>query len=130
MLPRFSDQYVERNHGEEASEPRNRHSWWVALGIVLDSRLAELEAEIRNELQSIIDDHGACADRICLIVSVAEGADRILIEAAIALGIPFVCVLPCTPACFAEDFPTVESVETFQRQLALAIDIVGPAEYC
>lgn len=95
---------------------------------VLDSRLVELEAEIRNELQSIIDDHGACADRIRLIVSVAEGADRILIEAAIDLGIPYVCVLPCSPVCFAEDFPTVESVETFQRQLALAIDIVGPAE--
>ncbi len=42
--------------------------------------------------------------RMELVVSVAEGADRLFIEAATALGIPYTCVLPCSPNCFEIDF--------------------------
>jgi hypothetical protein len=68
--------------------------------------------------------------RMKLLVSVAEGADRLFIEAAAELGVPYICVLPCSPACFEEDFDSPASIERFRELLAGAEAIVQPdAEY-
>lgn len=64
--------------------------------------------------------------RMKLLVSVAEGADRLFIEAAAALGVPYTCVLPCSPACFEEDFDSPASIERFRELLAGAVAIVQP----
>lgn len=61
-----------------------------------------------------------------LVVSVAEGADRLFIEAATTLGIPYTCVLPCSPNCFEIDFAEPGSVEEFRMMLAGAQVVIQP----
>lgn len=85
-----------------------------------------LEDSIRGVFTRLIEELGNDPANLRLIVSVAEGADRLLIDVAHELAIPYACVLPCTPGCFAEDFSTVASIETYERHLAQAQAVVFP----
>ena len=75
---------------------------------------------------AIASNAGIEMDELRLLVSVAEGADRLLIESAARLGIRYECVLPCSPECFAEDFSSLESIREFQTHLAGAEAIAMP----
>ena len=45
----------------------------------------------------MLDDVTGDSNEVVVLVSVGEGADRSIIEAAALLGIPYTCVLPCRP---------------------------------
>jgi hypothetical protein len=85
-----------------------------------------IERSIDSALLAIATDAGIERERLLLLVSVAEGADRLLIKAASRLGIRYECVLPCSPLCFSEDFSSLESVEEFEALLAGADAVTSP----
>ncbi len=86
-----------------------------AIGIRIASTLRQLAAE-----------HADVG--VSLLSSVAEGADRILLASAAELDIPYDCVLPCSPACFREDFPSQGSKFEFERLLVAARSVTTPVE--
>ena len=86
---------------------------------------------LRAISRALSDLAGGCAGEpggVELLVSVAEGADRLFIEAAASLGIPYTCVLPCSPSCFERDFVSPHSVMEFRRLLGGARRIVQPED--
>jgi hypothetical protein len=63
-----------------------------------------------------------------LLVSLAEGADRLIVRAALSLRIPYVAVLPFSSERFELDFQTADSVADYRALLAGADTIVQPVE--
>lgn len=92
----------------------------------LPAERSSLLSAITRTLQELADRRPCDLTRMELLVSVAEGADRLFIEAAAALGIAYTCVLPCSSACFEEDFDSSASIEHFHGLLAGAEAIVQP----
>lgn len=81
---------------------------------------------ISRSLSELIGELDSEPADVMLLVSVAEGADRLFIEAAASLGMPYTCVLPCSPECFEADFDNHASVSEFRRFLAGAQDVLQP----
>jgi hypothetical protein len=92
----------------------------------LPSERASLFVEISRTLRELIDRQAGDSRQTKLLVSLAEGADRLFIDAAVALDIPYVCALPCSPECFEEDFADSASIAQFRAQLAGAQSYVQP----
>lgn len=90
----------------------------------LESSSQGIAARIAEVLQLLLEQY---PDRpTSLISSVAEGADRLLVEIALEHEIPWDCVLPCAPSCFRQDFATQSSLEQFERLLASARSVSRP----
>lgn len=84
-------------------------------------RLAALAAEARQVLGRLRE---ALPDTPDLISSLAEGADRLVAEAAVALRIGLVCPLPFAVDEYAVDFADPASLLAFRSLLAEAKEIV------
>lgn len=117
-------------HMSNASPDRRlplRHLTVGAVGHrLLPSEQSILRGTVTEILNDLFEQQAFDPGKIRLLVSVAEGADRLFIEAAASLGIPYTCVLPCSAHCFEEDFESVASIEQFRDQLAGAMDIIQP----
>jgi hypothetical protein len=61
--------------------------------------------------------------RLRVMSALAEGADRIVAEVAVQLGIQLVVPLPMPKATYAEDFDKPESLEEFESLIARASDV-------
>jgi hypothetical protein len=61
--------------------------------------------------------------RLCVMAPLAEGADRLVAEEALALGIDINVPLPLPRALYLEDFETAESREQFETLCAQAKEI-------
>lgn len=55
----------------------------------------------------------SCIEPIQVLSALAEGADRIVVEAALQIGVPFSVVLPFPPNTYEADFETSASKERF-----------------
>jgi hypothetical protein len=60
---------------------------------------------------------------LAVLTPLAEGADRLVAEEALALGLPITVVLPMPRALYFEDFRTPESRSEFDRLCAAATDL-------
>ena len=88
----------------------------------------ELLQAIERALTGELETNRRDAASALLLISVADGADRLIIQAAARLGIPYTCVLPCSPGCFEEDFLIRASVLEFRSLLEGAQEIVEPPQ--
>jgi hypothetical protein len=88
-------------------------------------RLALFSA-ISRVLDDLVEQSTSTPAEMEMLVSVAEGADRLFIEAAASMKIPYSCVLPCSPPCFESDFDGPHSISEFRRLLSSARSIVRP----
>lgn len=89
--------------------------------------------ELRNELRRIFRRYMQSYPQRTfeLLTPLAEGADRLAAEEALALGIKLVVPLPMAQAEYERDFTTAESLATFRRLLREAdsqIDEEQPAK--
>ncbi|MCI0436516.1 MAG: hypothetical protein L0271_23205, partial [Gemmatimonadetes bacterium] len=63
-------------------------------------------------------------DRTVGVMSaLAEGADQLVAEEALALGIPLTVTLPMPKALYLQDFATAEARARFERLCAAAVDV-------
>lgn len=86
-------------------------------------------ALIRDAIDRAGDARSAEAARVRLqlISPLAEGADRILAEVALAQGAELVALLPFARQDYARDFQDAASRGTFHALLAEAVEVVEPA---
>lgn len=87
-----------------------------------------LEGAIHRALAWILAEHADDPEPPRLLVSVAEGADRLIIDVAHMLGMRYTCVLPCSADCFEDDFGSARSIEAYRRMLSQADAVVQPRE--
>jgi hypothetical protein len=104
---------------EEEQQPSRSKSFVIgAVGHrILPPNHPGLEEAIRRALETILTNRPGDSEPAQLFISVAEGADRLIIGAAHGMGIPYTCVLPCSPECFEEDFGSAYSIAEFRRIL-------------
>jgi hypothetical protein len=80
-----------------------------------------IRTRVRECLTSLRTDYPG---RIIAVMSpLAEGADRLVAEEALALGMPLTVVLPMPRAMYEQDFPTQESRDQFAALCAAAVDL-------
>lgn len=98
------------------------------IGAVGHRKLAGIEPALQRQISvvlgQLITRHPD--ERLSMLCSVAEGADRLLLATAVDLGIPFDLVLPCSPECFRQDFHSTDSREEFDRFLHGARTVTQP----
>ncbi len=83
--------------------------------------LPRIREKVRAFLCELRDDY---PDRIVAVMStLAEGADRLVAQEALALGLPLTVPLPMPRALYVSDFTTQESRDEFERLCAAAIDV-------
>ena len=76
---------------------------------------------IRAFLQSLADEYPERG--VTVITSLAEGADQLVAEEALALGLPIVAPLPMRREVYLEDFETPAAKERFLDLLAKATEV-------
>ena len=87
---------------------------------------AELPAIRRGVRALILELRDAYPDRaITLMSALAEGADRLVAEEALDIGIPLVAVLPMPREHYVQDFAAPGSPEEFDRLCDAAADVFG-----
>lgn len=86
--------------------------------------------ELRNELRRIFRRYMKANPHTTfeLLTPLAEGADRLAAEEALASGIKLVVPLPMAQAEYERDFTTAESLATFRQLLREADSQVDPGE--
>lgn len=88
---------------------------------LLPAELPDIRRRVRDFLCELRD---TCPDRVVAVMSaLAEGADRLVAEEALDLGLPLTVLLPMPPELYAEDFRSQESRAQFHRLCAAAVDV-------
>ncbi len=98
----------------------------LVIGAVGHRYLPGERIALLDSISRVLDDVTGDSNEVVVLVSVAEGADRLIIEAAALLGIPYTCVLPCPADRFEEDFSGASSILEFRRFLTGASKVVQP----
>jgi len=80
--------------------------------------LPAIKDEVRHRLLALKMQYQAKS--LCLFSGLAEGADRLVVEIGLELGIPFVGVLPMVVSDYLSDFKTQVSRDKFDYLLTLA----------
>ena len=105
---------------------RRRYSAPLVVGVtghrdLVPAELPGIRGRVREFLMHL---NGQYPDRdLVVLTPLAEGADRLVAEEALALGLPVTVVLPMPRALYAEDFATAESRGQFDRLCAAATDL-------
>ena len=105
---------------------RRRYSAPLVVGVTGHRDLVPAEvAGIRGRVREFLTHlHGEYPDRdLVVLTPLAEGADRLVAQEALALGLPVTVALPMSRALYAEDFTTAESRRQFDRLCAAATDL-------
>jgi hypothetical protein len=87
------------------------------------AQLPRLSAQLADLLRTLAAAAARAAGappRLQLLSSLAEGADRLAAEVALAEGFALVCPLPFAPADYEQDFATPASLAAFRALLARA----------
>jgi hypothetical protein len=88
---------------------------------LVEAELPVIRSRVRDCLFSLRYEYPS---RIIVVMSaLAEGADRVVAEEALALGMSLSVVLPMSRAMYERDFPTEESRREFDRLCAAAHDV-------
>ncbi len=80
--------------------------------------LPAIKDEVRHRLLALKIQHEGKS--LCLLSGLAEGADRLVVEVGLELGIPFVGILPMAVSDYLSDFKTLVSRDEFDYFLTLA----------
>lgn len=116
----------ERPPAEGSGPTRRRYSAPLVVGVTGHRDLVPVELPgIRGRVREFLMHlHGQYPDRdLVVLTPLAEGADRLVAEEALALGLPMTVVLPMPRALYAEDFTTEESRGQFEQLCAAATDL-------
>jgi hypothetical protein len=120
-------QAADQPPAEVGSGPtRRRYSAPLVVGVTGHRDLAPAEIPgIRGRVREFLMHlHSEYPDRdLVVLTPLAEGADRLVANEALDLGLPVTVVLPMPRALYAEDFRTVESRAEFDRLCAAATDL-------
>ena len=81
-------------------------------------RIRERVQEFLRELQ-----HRYAYRSVGVMSALAEGADQLVAEEALALGIPLTVTMPMPKTLYLQDFVTPEAKERFERLCAEAVDV-------
>jgi hypothetical protein len=85
------------------------------------SELPGIRSRVRDFLVEMRD---TCPDRVIAVMSpLAEGADRLVAEEALSLGLPLTVILPMPAEIYVRDFASEESRAQFRRLCAAAVDV-------
>jgi hypothetical protein len=88
---------------------------------LLPSEVPQIRTRVRDFLVNLRD---AYPDRLVLVMSpLAEGADRLVAEEAITLGMPLTVPLPMPKEQYVRDFETPQSRAHFDELCAAAVDV-------
>jgi len=88
---------------------------------LVPAEVPRIRERVREFLGQLRDNY---ADRgVAVMSSLAEGADRLVADAALELGIPLTVPLPMPKDLYVQDFETAESREAFERLCAAAVDV-------
>lgn len=105
---------------------RRRYSAPLVVGVtghrdLVPAEVPGIRARVREFLTHL---NGEYPDRdLVVLTPLAEGADRLVAEEALALGLPVTVALPMPRALYAQDFATAESRSHFDRLCAAATDL-------
>ncbi len=105
---------------------RRRYSAPLVVGVtghrdLVPAEVPGIRGRVREFLMHLHDQY---PDRdLVVLTPLAEGADRLAAEEALALGLPVTVALPMPRALYAEDFTTPESRSQFDRLCAAATDL-------
>ncbi len=112
----------------DSTTPASQPSRPFTIGGVGHRDLEGREQSIRRLIEIVFQETVAAHrdEQLSLVCSVAEGADRLLLSAAARFDVPYDCVLPCSPACFREDFHSPESCAEFDVLLEGARSVLYP----
>ena len=81
-------------------------------------RIRERVQEFLRELQ-----HRYADRSVGVMSALAEGADQLVAEEALALGIPLTVTMPMPKALYVQDFATPEAKARFEHLCAAAVDV-------
>ena len=87
-------------------------------GNLVAAEIPQIRALVTSFLQNLR--HGSRNTPLRVITGLAEGADRLVTDEALALGIPVLAVLPMPRALYAEDFRAAGSLQEFENLCARA----------
>lgn len=88
---------------------------------LVEAELSVIRSRVRDCLLALRD--GYPSRIVVVMTALAEGADRLVAEEALALGLPLTVVLPMPRAMYEEDFTTEASRRQFDRLCAAAQDL-------
>jgi len=116
----------ERPAADGSGPTRRRYSAPLVVGVtghrdLVPAELPGIRGRVREFLMHL---HSEYPDRdLVMLTPLAEGADRLVAEEALELGLPVTVVLPLARALYVEDFRTAESRSQFDRLCAAATDL-------
>jgi hypothetical protein len=105
---------------------RRRYSAPLVVGVtghrdLVPAEMPGIRGRVREFLMHL---HSEYPDRdLVVLTPLAEGADRLVAEESLDLGLPVTVVLPMARALYLEDFVTTESRQQFDRLCAAATDL-------
>ena len=81
--------------------------------------------QIRERVQDFLRElqHRYAYRSVGVMSALAEGADQLVAEEALALGIPLTVTMPMPKTLYLQDFVTPEARERFERLCAQAVDV-------
>ena len=81
--------------------------------------------QIRQRVQDFLRElqHRYAYRSVGVMSALAEGADQLVAEEALALGIPLTVTMPMPKTLYLQDFVTPEARERFERLCAQAVDV-------
>ena len=97
---------------------------WISITghrIIRIDDLSAIKAEISKRLIKLKEKYQG--QSICLLSGLAEGADRLVVEIGLQLGIPYKAILPMAFSKYIADFETQASLDEFNYLLKQAISI-------
>jgi hypothetical protein len=116
----------DRPAADGSGPTRRRYSAPLVVGVtghrdLVPAELPGIRGRVREFLMHL---HSEYPDRdLVMLTPLAEGADRLVAEEALELGLPVTVVLPMPRALYVEDFRTAESRSQFDRLCAAATDL-------
>ena len=88
---------------------------------LVPAEIPEIRRHVREFLEELCEKYPERG--VSVMSSLAEGADQIVAEEAITLGIPLIAALPMPHDSYITDFQTTRAQETFERLLAQSAEI-------
>lgn len=89
---------------------------------LLPTEVPEIRERVQKFLAGLVEQYPDCV--VSLLTSLAEGADQLAAEEALALGIPISVLLPLPRVLYVDDFRTTGRRENFDRLCDAAVEVL------
>lgn len=88
---------------------------------LLPAEIPQIRERVQDFLRKL--QHRYAYRSVGVMSALAEGADQLVAEEALALGIPLTVTMPMPKTLYLQDFVTPEARERFERLCAQAVDV-------